>query len=314
MPPFIVQPFSFFKGAAPVVIPTADFGMFYGGLTQPGGIFNNQVRRIDQDGNQIDVLTNVGTSRQRLAGGRASSNAVFKGGVGSTTHYTRVTVIGNLGNGISEFLSGDERTYSAGATTSGNVAFYGGTTSDGKAGLNTCERYGDSGNKIGSTTSLGTARSHMAGATLSSTAIFYGGTSDLFNETLYNRCTRINSSGAIVGSETNLGSGRMHPAGGKAGESTAVYYGAGIGQAADDTRRVTRVNSSGAQIGSEAVIGSRVTSYPDGAGTSSVMITHGVFGGPTQFNVVFRINSSGAQVGSYNNVGTGGESSGGASM
>lgn len=295
MPPFIVQPFSFFKtGVAPIPPPPP---------LETGFVMNNGgnptlLVRINTSGTVISLTGAPSAFGQRFnAGARAGDTALYyagqytSGAAGLPNTLRRVYSNTALA-GADTFIGTGRSGFGGAGNIGGNAMFWGGTSS---SQLNTCTRATDQGALVGSETNIGSARASPAGSEAGGNGLFYSGTNDNKNATT--NVTRVNSSGALVGSETSVGNGCWEGAGsGASVGGNAMFYSGFEGNLAGSIT-CTRINSSGALVGTTT--GDITRSSLAGGSTSGL----GIFCGGTQnSNRVTRINSSGTFTGVFNTI------------
>ena len=180
---------------------------------------------------------------------------------------------------------------------------------------NAIDRINESGSKVGTSSTLGTARSLSAGGNAGAYAIYYGGNS---STTMHSHITRINNSGTLVGSETNASTSRYESSGAAAGSYFLVIHGnTSTDSATAPMSYQIRITDSGSVYSTDTSVS---TAQKRKAGCSVENRAAGFFWGGlasswdthTVSNRLSRINGNGSLVGSESTYGSSGYNAGGA--
>lgn len=136
-----------------------EVALFYAGLVN--GTLSNATIRLNVDGAQVGSVTNVGTSRELLAGTGLIGVAVFYGGWVTNVDniVTRINSDATL-VGAQTFI-GTKRFNLAGGDTDNIAVFYAGVSF---SATNVVTRINDTGVLEGNETNIATARLHASGA------------------------------------------------------------------------------------------------------------------------------------------------------
>ena len=284
MPPFIVQPFSFFKTFGPPPPPPLETGFVMNNGGNP-----TLLVRINTSGTVISLTGAPSAFEQRFNGGaRAGDTALyyagqFTSGAAGLPNTLRRVYSNTALAGADTFIGTGRSVFGGAGNIGGNAMLWGGSSS---SQLNTCTRATDQGALVGSETSAGTARASPSGSEAGGNGLFYSGTNDAKNAST--TVTRINSSGALVGSETSVSDGCWEGAGSGASVGGNAMFYTGLRGNFTESTTCTRINSSGALVGTTN--GSIYRSLLAGGSTSGL----GIFcGGVQNTNRITRINSSG---------------------